>query len=210
MPPQTKYAVPPVEATGFSIFVRTSYAARYNFAVANYNSVSTAHKLSMFGNRLLLFRSVVAVIWIVSMAFAVLTLIKAGLIGVTIVLSLIYIIISIYNIYVFFTNGNLLYSTRLLRAKVSGPGGHDYEWVSVPLDSRSANERLASVEQSALDNVRREFGGNNTAEIDCMVYTKRYADMYPAFPKELILHLIAFLVAITVGITLTVVKVKYL
>ncbi|CAF0844002.1 unnamed protein product [Rotaria sordida] len=210
MPPQTKYAVPPLEVTGFRIFVRTSYAARYNFAVANYNAVSVIQKSTMFGNRLFLFRSIVAVVWIISMAFAILTLLLAGLVAVTIILSLIYIAISIYNIYVFIQNGNLLRSARLLRAKVAGPSGHDYEWVSVPLDSRSANERLASVEQASLDNVRREFGGNNNSEIDCMVYTKRYADSYPSFPKELLLHLIAFILAIIVGITIVVVKRKYL
>ncbi|CAF4721585.1 unnamed protein product, partial [Rotaria sp. Silwood2] len=90
MPPQTKYAVPPIETTGFSVFVRTAYAARYNFAVANYNAVSTTQKLSMFGNRLLLFRAIVAVVWIISITFAILTIIKPGLFAVTIVLSLIY------------------------------------------------------------------------------------------------------------------------
>ncbi|CAF5065657.1 unnamed protein product, partial [Rotaria magnacalcarata] len=197
-----KYAVPPAEPTGFRIFVRAAYSSRYNFAVQNYNAVSANRKLSMFGNRFLLFRSIVAVVWITSMVFAVLALLKAAFVAFTIVFGLIYIAISAYNIYVFIENRSLLNATRLLRAKVAGPTGIDCEWIAVPLDSRSANERLAAVEQAALDNVRREYAGNNVTEIDCLVYTKRYADTFPSFPKEVLLHFLAFVIAIAVGIIL--------
>ncbi len=199
---QAKYAVPPTETRGFRVFVRTAYPARYNFAVANYNTVSVTHKSTMRGGRLLLFRSVVAVVWIIAMVFAILALIQSTFIIGTCLFSLLYIILSIYNLYVFFSNGDLLNSRRLLRAKIAGPNGLDYEWVSVPLDSRSANERLAAVDQLALDNVRKEYVESSTSEIDCMVYTKRYADTYPTFPKELLLHLVAFFVAIIIGIIL--------
>jgi hypothetical protein len=199
---QAKYAVPPTETSGFRVFVRTAYPARYNFAVENYNSVSVKHKATMRGGRLLLFRSIVAVVWIISMVFALLALLKSAFVIGTCLFSFLYIALSIYNLYVFFDNRDLLNSRRLLRAKIAGPNGLDYEWVSVPLDSRSANERLAAVDQLALDNVRKEYAGSSTSEIDCMVYTKRYADTYPTFPKELLLHLVAFFVAIIIGIIL--------
>jgi hypothetical protein len=199
MPPQTKYAVPPQDV-GMRVFVRAAYPARYNFAVANYNAVSVTHKATMRGGRLLLFRSVVAVVWIISMVFAILVIFSKGLLAVTIICSILYIALSVYNAYVFFNNRNLLNATRLLRAKFAGPNGLDSEWVSVPVDSRSANERLAAVEQASLDNIRKEFTGADKSEIDCMVYTKRYADTYPSFPKELLIHIIAFLIAIVIGI----------
>jgi len=197
---QAKYAVPPAETSGFRVFVRTAYPARYNFAVENYNTVSVKHKATMRGGRLLLFRSIVAVVWIISMVFALLSLLKSTFVIGTCLFSFLYIALSIYNLYVFFDNRDLLNSRRLLRAKIAGPNGLDYEWVSVPLDSRSANERLAAVDQLALDNLRKEYAGSSTSEIDCMVYTKRYADTYPTFPKELLLHLVAFFVAIIIGI----------
>ena len=197
---QRKYAVPPSKENGLGIFVRTAYPTRYNFAVTNYNNVSIKHKSTMFGGRLLLFRSIVAVVWIISVVFALLSFIKREFVVGTVILGLLYIVISIYNMYVFCGNGNLLNSSRFLRARVAGPSGLDYEWVSVPLDSRSANERLASVEQAALDNIRREFMGSSSNEINCMVYTKRYAESYPKFPKELLLHLFLFIVVIVVGI----------
>jgi hypothetical protein len=199
---QAKYAVPPTETSGFRVFVRTAYPARYNFAVENYNSVSVKHKATMRGGRVLFFRSIVAVVWIISMVFALLALLKSAFVIGTCLFSFLYIALSIYNLYVFFDNRDLLNSRRLLRAKIAGPNGLDYEWVSVPLDSRSANERLAAVDQLALDNVRKEYAGSSTSEIDCMVYTKRYADTYPTFPKELLLHLVAFFVAIIIGIIL--------
>jgi hypothetical protein len=206
MSTETKRAVPPPPtAGGFRIFVRSSYTARYNFAVANYNSVSVKPKSFMRDGFVLLYRSVVAVVWIISMAFAVLALFKGTLAIGAIVLSLLYILLTLYNAYVFFDNRNLLNSPRLLQAKVAGPNGLDYEWVSVPLDSRSANERLAAVDQSALDNVRREYAGNAKNGIDCMVYTSRYADTYPSFPKELLLHLLAFLVAIGLSIVMAII-----
>ena len=204
MPSQKKYAVPPPDVSGFRIFIRAAYPARYNFAVENYNAVSVHQKRTMRGGRLLLFRSVVAVAWIVSMAFALLALVKGTFVIGTIILSVVYIGLSLYNIYVFFDNRNVLNSTRLLRAKVAGPSGVDYEWVSVPIESRSANERLAAVDQTALDAVRREYTGTDKIEVDCMVYTKRYADSYPSFPKEVLLHILAYLVTVVIGIMLAV------
>ncbi|CAF0870944.1 unnamed protein product [Adineta steineri] len=200
MSSQTTHTAQPAETRGIRIFVRSAYPTKYNFAVENYNAVSVVHKATMRGGRLLLFRSIVAVVWIIAMVFAILALISAGFVTMTILLSALYLALTIYNAYVFFNNRDLLRATRLLRAKTAGPDGRDFEWVNVPIDSRSANERLAAVEQSALDSVRKEFVGSNKLEIECMVYTKRYADTYPIFPKELLLHFIAFSVAVIIGI----------
>jgi hypothetical protein len=171
--------------------------------VANYNAVSTTKKLEMRDAFVLLYRSVVAVVWIIAVVFAVLSRFSYIFFFGTLILSVFYIGLSIYNAYVVVENRNLLNATRLLRAKVAGPNGLDHEWVSVPVNSASANERLAAVEQSALDNVRKEFADKN--EIECLVYTKRYADTYPVFPKELLIHLIGFAIAIFIGIVLLVV-----
>lgn len=202
MSTKAKHPVAPAESSGLRVFVRTAYPARYNFAVENYNAVSVHHKTTMRGGRLLLFRSVVAVAWIIAIVFAFLALIMASMVVPTVIISVLYIALSVYNAYVFFHNRTLLNASRLLKAKVAGPNGLDYEWVSLPLDSRSANERLAAVEQSALDNVRREFVGSNQSDILCLVYTKRYAETYPTFPKELFVHLAAFVLAIVLGVIL--------
>jgi hypothetical protein len=205
MPSQVKHAAPPSNTSGFRVFVRASYTNKYNFAVANYNDVSTTRKSVMRDVFVLLYRSVVAVVWIVAMALAILGRFYFAFFFGALALSVLYIALSFYNLYVFFDNRDLLNSKRLLRAKFAGPNGLDYEWVFVPLDSRSANERLSAVEQSALDNIRKEFANSNQSEIECMVYTKRYADVYPSFPKELILHLLGFLGAIVTGIALQIV-----
>ena len=205
MPPSSKYAVAPPQEVGFQLFVRAAYPPRYNFAVENYNAVSAARKTTMRGGRLLLFRAVVVVSWIVAAVFAVLAALRNAFVAVTILVGVLYVGLSFYNIYVFFQNRSLLNATRLLRAKVAGPSGADYEWVSLPLDSRSANERVAVVEQSAIDNVRREFADGKQAEIDCLVYTRRYADTFPSFPKEAVLHAAAFLLVIIIGIILAIV-----
>jgi hypothetical protein len=198
MPSQSTRPSPPKDA-GTRIFIAAAYPARYNFAVANYNLVSTVHKRCMRGGRLLLFRSVVAVCWIISMAFALLALIRAPFIVPTVLICVFYLVLSAYNLYVFVSNGSLMKSSRFLRAKAAGPAGLDHEWVMVPLESRSANERLSMIEQSTLDDIRREFAGNRTPEIDCFVYTSRYANNYPTFPKEMLLHFFAFLCALTAG-----------
>ena len=195
----TKHPNPPSDASGFNIFIRASYTTKYNFAVGNYNAVSTTKKLVMRDFYVLLYRSVVAVVWIVAMVFAVLTIFSDAFFAITMVLSTIYIAISIYNAYVVYKNRNLLNATRLLRAKVAGPSGMDCEWVSVPLDSASANERLATVEQTALDDVRRDYSGQGVREVDCLVYTNRYTKIYPIFPRELLVHFLGFVVAVIVG-----------
>ena len=204
MPASTKHPTPPPETTGFSIFIRASYTTKYNFAVANYNAVSTTEKIVMRDFFVLLYRSVVAVAWIVAMGCAVLTVITDSFFGGTIGVSVIYIALSIYNFYVFFRNRDLLNATRLLRAKVAGPDGLSCEWVSVPVDSASANERLSTVEQTAIDNVRKEFAGQAVREVDCLVYTNRYAKIYPTLPKELLIHFAGFLIATALGIALMV------
>jgi hypothetical protein len=204
MSSKTKYAVPPPDTSGIRIFIRAAYPARYNFAVENYNAVSVKHKLTMRGGRLLLFRSVVAVVWIIALVFAILAAVSKTFVIGPICFGVLYIGLSLYNAYVYFDNRDLLNSTRLLRAKVAGPSGQDYEWVSVPIESRSANERLAAVDQSALDAVRREFTGSDKSEIECMVYTRRYADSYPSFPKELLIHIIAYVVVIGIGTVLSI------
>ena len=84
---ETNYPTPSKDG-GFRIFVRAAYPTKYNFAVANYNEVSTIHKSSMRGRRLLLFRSIVAVVWIISMIFAILAVLQAGFIIITILCSL--------------------------------------------------------------------------------------------------------------------------
>ena len=197
-----KYAVAPPEEEGFRLFVRHAYPVRYNFAVDNYNNISARQKKRMFGGFVVLYRSVVSVMWIIASAFGVLALFRASFVIGTVLIGLIYEAISFYNFYVFIDNRSLVSGARFLHAKAAGPTGLDHEWVSVPLDSRSANERLAAVDQSALDSVRREFAGQGQPAIDCLVYTRRYADSYPSFPKEILLHIVAFIVSMGVGIAL--------
>lgn len=203
MPASKKHPTPPSETTGFKIFILASYITKYNFAVANYNAVSTTEKKVM-RDFFLLYRSIVTVVWLVAMGCSVLTIFSNSLFGGTILLSIIYIALSMYNSYVYIYNRDLLNATRLLQAKVAGPEGLSCEWVSVPIDSSSANERLSAVEQTAIDKVRKEFSGQGVREVDCLVYTSRYAKLYPGLPKELAIHITGFLAAIALGIALMV------
>ncbi|UJR13869.1 hypothetical protein I4U23_000877 [Adineta vaga] len=198
---QANYPIPPVASNGagFRIFVRSAYSAKYNFAVANYNYVSSTHKLNMRGGHLLLFRSIVVIVWIITMIFAILSLIKSIFIIFTIIFSLFYIVLSIYNSYVFFRNRNLLNATRLLPIKIFTLNGFDFEWIKVPLNSATVTDRMKDIDSSSLDRLRQEFVGNDQKEIICMTYTKQYADTYSTYPKELLLHFVAFLFTIIFG-----------
>jgi cell division protein FtsL len=202
MAPSVKHATAPSDTSGFRVFVRASYTTKYNFAVSNYNDVSAPRKAYMRDGFIFLYRSVTAVVWIAAIVCAILAYFTSIFFFITLVLSAIYLLLSAYNAYVYFDNRNLLNSPRLLRAKYAGPDGLDHEWVSVPLNSRSANERLSAVEQSALDEIRREFTGSDKNEIECMVYTKRYEDMYASLPKELVLHIIGFFGAVILGLVM--------
>lgn len=202
MAPSGKHATAPSDTSGFRLFVRASYTTKYNFAVSNYNDVSATRKSYMRDGFVFLYRSVTAVVLIAAIVCAVLAYFTSMFFFATLIASAIYLLLSAYNAYVYFDNRNLLNSPRLLRAKIAGPDGLDHEWVSVPLNSRSANERLAAVEQSALDEIRKEFTGSNKNEIECLVYTKRYEDMYASLPKELVLHIVGFFGAIVLGIVM--------
>ena len=190
---QTNYPTAPRQDEGFRIFVRSAYPAMYNFAVDNYNYVCAIHKLNMRGGHLLLFRSVITIVWIVSLLFAFLSLFKSIFMVVTVICSLFYIALSIYNIYVFFRNRDLLNATRLLAAKVPALNGADHEWISIPLKAGPTNSRLADINQSSFTRLQEEYLGGNQSEVTCMIYTKTYAETYPTFPKELLLHCFAFL-----------------
>ncbi|CAF1220394.1 unnamed protein product [Adineta ricciae] len=190
---QTNYPTAPRQDAGFRIFARSAYPAKYNFAVDNYNYVCSIHKLNMRGGHLFLFRSVVTIVWAISLLFAFLSLFKSIFMVVTVICSLFYIVFSIYNSYVFFRNRDLLNATRLLAAKVPALNGADHEWVSIPLKSGHINSRLADIDQSSFIRLQEEYLGGNQPEVPCMIYTKTYAETYPTFPKELLLHCFAFL-----------------
>ena len=190
---QTNYPTAPRQDAGFRSFARSAYPTKYNFAVDNYNYVCSIHKLSMRGGHLLLFRSVITIVWTISLLFAFLSLFKSILMVVTVICSLFYIVFSIYNSYVFFRNRDLLNATRLLAAKVPTLNGADHEWVSIPLKAGRMNSRLADIDQSSFTRLQEEYLGGNQPEVTCMIYTKTYAETYPTFPKELLVHCFAFL-----------------
>jgi hypothetical protein len=69
--------------------------------VANYHAVSNVYKLHMRDGRLLLFRSVVTVVRIISMIFEMLKTLQTAFIMITLICSLFYMALSIYNLYIY-------------------------------------------------------------------------------------------------------------
>ncbi|CAF1362712.1 unnamed protein product [Adineta steineri] len=192
-----------IRETGITVTVRNNYAGRYNFAVNNYNCLASLDKKKMRGGHFLLHRYIVILLWLVSMACAGASAVLKPLIAVPIVISVLYIALSIYNIVVFKRNGSLFHPKLMIHN--NRLAGSINEWYTVPIHTRIQDTAaLAAVggDNSAAMNVLREEY-TNVDEIQIMIYTERYIRLHTYFPRRsIVIHIIGFIISFALGIVL--------
>jgi len=202
----------PALDTGIKVQIRNTYPARYNFAVKQYHSNADANepkKKEMRGGHFLLYRSVMILAWLIALGAGGISSILKPLIEnssrwkpfltLNIVICLIYIIISIYNIVIFRRNGSLFNRRMILNNSITKSN----MYVTIPIHTFITQTRALASEQedvaAGLQNVE-----NQVNEIEVMYYKEYYVRTYTYFPRSIIKHIIFFVLAMAEGIVLTI------
>jgi hypothetical protein len=198
--------------TGVSVTIRNTYPARYNFAVNQFNFTASdgiPRKKYMRGGHFLMYRSVTILSLFIALAVGGISSILKPIfedsskwkpfLTLNIVICLIYIILSIYNIIIFKRNGSLINNRMIYKRHMKGSNEH----VKIPVYTSvtQTNALVSEQEQIAagLQNV-----SSHVNEVSCMYYSEYYVKTYTHFPRTTVKHIIAFLLAMTEGIVLTI------
>ncbi len=189
-----------IRDTGHSAYVRSTYAARYNFGVHQYNSYesdSDKKKRHMRGGRFFLFNIIVFIFFVGSIICAANTS-NNKLVGIApIIISAIYLLITFYNWYIYCRNGSLIHENMF---EVSGGdvGGSINKHFKVPVHVRIQNQEIiAATDGSTIALMARlQERYQHLTEISIMLYVHAYKTRYTSFSGETILHFILFSVTL--------------
>ncbi|CAF1412007.1 unnamed protein product [Adineta steineri] len=201
-----KLTIGDIRATGVKVNVRRNYAARYNFAAANYNALLTSDKKKkMRGGHFLLHRYIIILLWLISIICGGVSAVLKPLVAIPIVISLLYIVLTIYNIVIFKKNRSVLHSKLMIHNNALAGNN---EWYTVPIHTRIQDRAaLAAVggdDSIDIAAIREEY--TNMQEVKVMVYQEQYIRLYTYFPtKSIIIHIVAFVIAFVFGITLAII-----
>jgi hypothetical protein len=180
---------------GRTTYIRSTYAARYNFAVTQYNSYetdSTKDKRYMRGGRFFLYNIIIIVLIIGSIICSVNASGNMPIIAVPIVISAIYLLITCYNWHIHRTNGSLIHDhmVRVQDRYMSSINEHLKISVHARIENR---ELIAATDGSTMAFLARLQEKNlNLDEIGIMLYGSTYIKKYASFPGESVWHFLIF------------------
>lgn len=193
-----------IRATGRTTYVNSTYAARYNFAVRQYNSMADddgdEKKKNMRGGRFFLYNIIAVIFFIVSIVCNVQSSQIKPLLAVPAIISTIYLLITCYNWYVYCKNGSLIHERMFPVADHLLPGSNN-EHFTIPLNANIQNRELIAATDGSttaiVARLRQRYV--NVTEIDIMVYKSNYAK-YCNFPRESLLHFFFYVILLVATI----------
>lgn len=185
-----------IRDTGRSAYVRSTYAARYNFGVNQYNNYETDtdnKKRHMRGGRFFLFNIIVFIFFIASIVGSASASNNKVLGGISMAISGLYLLITFYNWYIYCKNGSLIHENMI---EVSGPNiaGSVNKHFTIPIHARIQNREIIAASDGSTTAVltRLQQRYQHLTEIEIMLYVHTYKTRYTSFSGETILHLILF------------------
>ncbi|CAF3371217.1 unnamed protein product [Rotaria socialis] len=197
-------------ATGVIAFIRRTYPASYNHVVRNMHSIdaqmNTKKKRSMRGGHLLLYRYTLILAIVLCFSFGIASIFAKPCAVVPFVLSVLYIALSIYNIVIFFLNRpliNILLTRQVHRGVIAG--GFINEFYTVPVNATVQTGAIAAFIDPAVIAAAVKRENIQLTEIKVMLYDDRYLRR-SKFPKEIILHLIVFIILFILAIIFVITK----
>ena len=190
---------------GHSAYIRSTYAARYNFAVKQYNNYeedSTNNKRYMRGGRFFLYNGIIIIVLIASVVCSVNSTENKALGAVPIIFSVIYLLITFYNWHIHRTNGSLIHD-HMIRIKDKHLTGSINEHFKIPVHARIQNRQIIAASDGETTAVlaRLQQQNHNLTEIAIMLYGSIYANKYASFPAESIVHFILFAANLIIAIS---------
>jgi hypothetical protein len=185
-----------IRATGRSTFVQSTYAARYNFAVRNYNYLDDGDgekKRNMRGGRFFLYNIIAITFFIGSSVCISNSRENKPLITVPIIISIIYLFLTCYNWHIRRTNGSLVHECMIRVPDHYLPDTVN-KHLTIPLHANVQNREFFAASDgtttAVLAQLRQRYV--NLTEIDIMLYESNY-EKYFRFPMESLLHFLFFL-----------------
>ena len=154
----------------------------------------------MRGGHLFLYRYVILFAILLCLGFGIASIYVKPCATVPFILSILYIALSIYNIVIFIINRPVIHpllARQVQRGLISG--NYINEFYSVPVNATVLTGVLAAFIDPAVIAAAIQRENIQLAEIKIMLYDDRYVRR-SSFPKEIIIHLIVFLVLFILAI----------
>jgi hypothetical protein len=194
-----------IRDVGHTAYIRSTYAARYNFAAKLYNQYDTDgtnKKRYMRGGRFFLYNFILIVLIIASIISIINISNDKATGAVPIIVSIIYLLITCYNWHIHRTNGSLIHD-HMIRIQDRYLTNSINEHFRIPVHARIQNRQLIAASDGTTTAVltRLQQQNHNLTDIDIMVYGSTYANKYAGFPTETIIHFIAFTILLIVAIS---------
>lgn len=194
-----------------TVFIRRTYPALYNHVVRNMNSITRSPNAkdyySMRGGHFFLYRYVILFALILCFAFGIASIYVKPCAAVPFVLTVLYIVLSIYNIVIFIRNRPLINLPFAIEVPEGRLDGSVNQFFIVPINVQVLTGVIAVFVDPAVLFAALRRDNISVTEIKVMLYDRRYLTR-SRFPKEIIVHLFLFLVMFFLAIVFVSVKVS--
>jgi hypothetical protein len=187
-----------IRDTTVRVYVRSNYAARYNYAAKNYDCVeeSNAEPLRrMRGDRFLLNNVLIFFIlcFLVGSVLGYMS-VNEAIGAIPIVVSIIYLLLTCYNWHVYRINPSVMHDC-MIEVEDYCLGNMQNRFFKVPINARIQNRELLAASDGRTTAVlaRLQQRYCNLTELTIMLYEHKYKTTYGTFPLAIIIHFILFL-----------------
>lgn len=192
------------------VFIRSTYPAIYNHVVRNMNDsinyqTNTKKKWSMRGGHFFLYRYVVLLAMILCFVFGIVSIFVKGCAAVPLVLTVLYIALSIYNIVVYILNRPLIHPLLTRQVPRGNLDGMINRFFNVPVNATVLTGIIAAFIDPAVIAAAMKKENVQLTEIRIMLYDDRYLSR-SKFPKEIIVHLFFFTILFILAIIFVSIK----
>lgn len=192
----------------------STYASKYNRAIYFFNQVSSSkHKKRMFGSIFYIVHHYpTIVLFCLSLIAIILSLWIQALMTISIIIGVLYLIISIYNFIIFLYNGSLLDDPHLINDSYFGKfqqqlklSDIDFEdkWIDLQVNQKIFANELGPHLQ-VLNNLQEFHREKNQSSFFVLFYSYHYIEKYTQFPKEIIWQGILSILILGVSIVIPV------
>ena len=192
-----------IRDVGKSTFIRSTYAARHNFAVRQYNSYETEEnekKRDMRGGRFFLYNIIIFIFFVATIVLINQMYQNIFLSIPAIVIPTLYVFLTCFNWHIYRTNGCLIHE-NMIPVSSSSIRSSNKHYV-VPVHARIQDrEFIAATDGSTTAIVARlQQRYQNLTEVRIMLYKPIYRSRFTRFPCESIIHFLLFLSLLPVSV----------
>lgn len=208
---ETKFELGQPRDTTIRAFIRNTYPARYNHVVRNMNRLTydpnAKKKRQIRGGHFFLYRYIISLAILLSFCFGIASIYVKACCAVPFILTTLYIVLSIINIVIYISNKSLLHPVITRQVPRDALGDYINRFYNVPLNARVVTGVVAAYIDPAVIAAALRRDDIQLAEIRVMLYDDQYLSR-SRLPKEIITHLIIFIILFILAIIFVSITVK--